>query len=66
MALSEAAMIETIRDIVAQEPDPDWYEKTRGKTELVRRLVLDRRPQGQCPWNLHGCVHSVLWANRVA
>ncbi len=44
---SQRALLETIKRIVAQTPDPEWATRTAGKTDIVRQLVPMRGPQGQ-------------------
>ena len=44
---SEAAMLETVKGMLEQEPDPEWSEKTAGKVDVLKQLVPNPMPQGQ-------------------
>lgn len=44
---SETLLFETALQAMANEPDPDWAEKTKGKTDLIRKVMPNRQPMGQ-------------------
>ena len=43
---TEQAVLAAIEQVVAGPRDPEWFGRTDGKTELVRRAVLTRNPGG--------------------
>lgn len=43
---SEAALLESIETALANEPDPDWEEKTAGKAAILRTIMPNRNPGG--------------------
>ena len=45
IVLSQRESLEQIRQIIADDPDPDWHTRTLGKTDLVRRLVENASAQ---------------------
>lgn len=47
IARSERALLEQIKQIVASPRDPEWFTRTKGKTDLLRQAVPNRSPQGQ-------------------
>lgn len=44
---SEALLFETALQAMANDPDPDWNEKTKGKTDLIRKVMPNRGPMGR-------------------
>lgn len=46
IVLSERALFETAKRALAEDPNPDWQEKTRGKSELLKRVLPNRNPGG--------------------
>ncbi len=44
---SERALLDSAKAAMASDPDPDWQEKTKGKADLLRDVMPNRRPQGQ-------------------
>jgi uncharacterized damage-inducible protein DinB len=47
IARGEAALLESIEQMLEMSPDPEWHSKTSGKLALVQRYVPNRGPQGQ-------------------
>lgn len=43
---SERALLEYAKTAMGNDVDGDWYEKTKGKTELLRRVMPNRNPGG--------------------
>lgn len=46
IVLSERALFEAAKTALAKEPDPEWAEKTKGKAELLKRVMPNRNPGG--------------------
>ena len=44
---SERALLDSARAAMATQPDPEWSQKTKGKADLLRNVMPNRRPQGQ-------------------
>lgn len=44
---SERALLESAKAAMAGDPDPDWYERTKDKNQLIRNVMPNRRPMGQ-------------------
>jgi hypothetical protein len=47
IARSERAILEMVKQVIASPRDPEWYTRTKGKTEILRQVVPNRGPQGQ-------------------
>ncbi len=47
IARSERALLEQVKQIIASPRDPEWFTRTKGKTDLLRQVVPNRGPQGQ-------------------
>ncbi len=43
---SERALLESAQGAMKNEADPDWAQKTKGKTDLIRRVMPNRNPGG--------------------
>lgn len=43
---SETALLESAKRALSGEPDPEWAERTKGKTDLLRRIMPNRQPMG--------------------
>lgn len=46
IVLSNEALLSSAKTALAGEADPDWAEKTKGKTELLMQVMPNRRPGG--------------------
>lgn len=44
---SERALLESAKRALAGEADPDWAERTKGKTDLIRQVMPNRQPMGR-------------------
>lgn len=44
---SERALLDYAIAALSKDPDPDWEEKTKGKTDLLRRVMPNRQPMGR-------------------
>ena len=44
---SEAALLDSALAAMANAPDSLWVERTKGKTQLLRNVMPNRRPAGQ-------------------
>ncbi|MFP6582592.1 MAG: DinB family protein [Candidatus Hydrogenedentota bacterium] len=44
---SEALLFENALMAMANDPDDDWAEKTKGKTDLIRQVMPNRQPMGR-------------------
>ena len=44
---SETSLLDRARTAMNGDPDDDWVEKTKGKTDLLRQVMPNRRPMGQ-------------------
>lgn len=43
---SETALLESAKRALSGDPDPEWYERTKGKTALLRRIMPNRGAMG--------------------
>ncbi len=43
---SETSLLEAAMRALSGEADPEWYERTKGKTNLIRQVMPNRRPMG--------------------
>lgn len=43
---SEHALFQSAVKAMQNPPDPEWYERTKGKAALIRRLIPNRNPGG--------------------
>ena len=44
---SETALLEYARTAMSHDADAEWYERTKGKTNMLRQFMPNRRPMGQ-------------------
>lgn len=44
---SETALFEYAKTAMNNPPSEDWLERTQGKTDLIRKVMPNRRPMGQ-------------------
>ena len=44
---SEQALFDSVQGALATPADPEWAKKTKGKADLLRQVMPNRRPQGQ-------------------
>lgn len=49
IVLAEAALFENVKKALASPPNPDWEQKTKGKTELLERVMAPRLGKAQAP-----------------
>lgn len=49
IVLAEAALFENVKKALASPPNPDWEQKTKGKTELIERIMAPRLGKAQAP-----------------
>ncbi len=49
IVLAEASLFGAVSKAVAAPPNPDWQEKTKGKTELIERVMAPRLGKAQAP-----------------
>lgn len=47
--LSEGLLFAQAEAAIAAKPNPDWTEKTKGKTELLERVMVQRVGRAQAP-----------------
>ncbi len=52
VVLAEAALFGNVRKAVSSPPNPAWEEKTKGKTELIERVMAPRLGKAQAPESL--------------
>ncbi len=43
---AEVSSLETVKQMVASPPDPEWSTRTAGKLEILRQYIPNRGPQG--------------------
>ena len=43
---SETSLLDTAKRALSGEPDPEWQERTKGKTALLRRIMPNRGAMG--------------------
>jgi len=43
---SETALLDAAMRALNGDADPEWYERTKGKTNLIRQVMPNRRPMG--------------------
>lgn len=44
---SEAMLLQYAQEALDGEPDPEWQEKTKGKTAFLKQVMPNRGPRGQ-------------------
>ncbi|MEX2016197.1 MAG: DinB family protein [Candidatus Hydrogenedentales bacterium] len=44
---SEAALLQYAQDALKGEPDPEWQERTKGKSDFLKQVMPNRGPRGQ-------------------
>ncbi len=49
IVLAEGLLFDMAQKALTSEPNPDWEAKTRGKTELLERVMVDRSHKVQAP-----------------
>ena len=49
IVLAEAALFGNVKKALASDPSPDWESKTKGKTELIERVMAPRLGKAQAP-----------------
>jgi hypothetical protein len=49
IVLAEGLLFDMARKALATAPNPDWEAKTRGKTELLERVMVDRSHKVRAP-----------------
>jgi hypothetical protein len=49
IVLAEGFLFNLANKALASDPNPDWEAKTRGKTELLERVMVDRTHKVQAP-----------------
>jgi len=49
IVLAEAALFGNLRKAVASDANPEWEERTKGKTELIERVMAPRLGKAQAP-----------------
>jgi len=47
--LAEGALFSGVQRALASPPNPDWETKTRGKTEFLEKVMVDRSHKAQAP-----------------
>lgn len=47
--LAEALLFAAAERALASKPNPDWAEKTKGKTEFIERVMVGRMGKAQAP-----------------
>src|SRR5579872_3889144 len=47
--LSEARLFAGVERALASPPNPDWEMKTRGKSEFLEKVLVDRSHKAQAP-----------------
>jgi hypothetical protein len=50
--LSEALLFGAVERVVATKPNPDWENKTKGKTEFLEDVLAGRKGKAQAPENI--------------
>ncbi len=49
IVLAEGLLFSAVQGAVASGPNPDWETKTRGKTEFIEKVMVDRSHKAQAP-----------------
>ena len=49
IVLAEGFLFDLAQKAMASEPNPEWEAKTKGKTELLERVMVDRSHKVQAP-----------------
>ncbi len=49
IVLAEASLFGSVQRAVDSPPNPDWEAKTRGKTEFIEKVMVDRTHKAQAP-----------------
>lgn len=49
IVLAEGALFSGVERAMASPPNPDWETKTRGKTEFLEKVMVDRSHKAQAP-----------------
>jgi hypothetical protein len=49
IVLAEGALFSGVDRALASPPNPDWEAKTRGKTEFLEKVMVDRSHKAQAP-----------------
>jgi DinB superfamily len=49
IVLAEGGLFGGVQRAVAAPPNPDWEAKTRGKTEFIEKVMVDRSHKAQAP-----------------
>src|SRR5713101_4139454 len=49
IVLAEAGLFSGVERALAAAPNPDWEAKTRGKTEFLEKVMVDRSHKAQSP-----------------
>jgi len=49
IVLAEAMLFDFVQKAMAAPPNPDWEEKTKGKTEFIVRVMPSRQGKAQAP-----------------
>src|SRR5271155_5827945 len=49
IVLAEALLFASVQRAVDSPPNPDWEIKTRGKTEFLEKVMVDRSHKAQAP-----------------
>jgi hypothetical protein len=49
IVLAEAGLFSFVQKAIAAPPNPDWEAKTKGKTELIERVMAPRLGKAQAP-----------------
>jgi hypothetical protein len=52
VVLAEAALFGNVWKAISSPPNPEWEEKTKGKTELIERVMAPRLGKAQAPESL--------------
>jgi len=49
IVLAEAALFANVQKAISSPPNPDWEEKTKGKTEFIERVMAPRLGKATAP-----------------
>jgi len=49
IVLAEGGLFANLKRAMAAPPNPDWETKTRGKTEFIEKVMVDRSHKAQAP-----------------
>lgn len=47
IVLSQRALLQAAQAALAGEPDPEWHERTKSKTEMLKQVLPNRQPFGR-------------------